>query len=54
MKIEISIDAYDRDDALALLDGILNRKLFVSASEIARADGDPPEAPKRDERKTIA
>lgn len=29
-------------------------KLFVSASEIARAAGDPPEAPKRDERKTIA
>ena len=29
-------------------------KLFVSASEIAKADGDPPEAPERGERKTIA
>ena len=29
-------------------------KLFVSASEIAKADGGPLEAPKRDDRKTIA
>lgn len=29
-------------------------KLFVSASEITLATGDLPEAPERDERKTIA
>ena len=29
-------------------------KLFVSASEIAKADGDLLQAPRRDERKTIA
>lgn len=29
-------------------------KLFVSASEIAKADGDLLQTPERDERKTIA
>lgn len=29
-------------------------KLFVSASEVAKADGDLLQAPERDERKTIA
>ena len=39
MRIEISIESDDRPDALAALDSVLNRKVFVDAAEINRAIG---------------